>query len=165
MRIRVSVDSQRLTLFDDAGVAIRRYPISTAAKGVGQIKGSECTPLGRHLVRARIGAGMPLNTVFVGRRPTGEILDEGLLRVAPERDWILTRILWLSGCEPGKNRLGEVDTMQRFIYIHGTPDDARLGQAVSHGCIRMSSRDITELFELLPAYSQVDIVATDRENI
>ena len=122
----VAVSEQRLALID-SGETVRNYPVSTAKNGMGEQRGSECTPRGWHRVRAKIGSGLPLNTVFVGRRPTGEIYDETLGRQHPERDWILTRILWLGGLEPGKNRYGAVDTCWRYIYIHGTPDE----QAIS----------------------------------
>lgn len=134
-----------------------RYAISSAGRGVGQTNGSLCTPLGRHIVRARIGDGQPVNTVFVGRRPTGEIFSPELAERFPGRDWILTRILWLSGCEHGFNRLGRVDTMRRFIYIHGSPDSVRMGQPGSIGCIRMRNADIIELFDRVTPGTPVDI--------
>jgi GNAT superfamily N-acetyltransferase len=120
--------------------------------------GSGCTPRGRHLVRAKVGAGETANTVFVGRRPTGEIWSPELAAQFPGRDWILTRILWLSGREPGCNRLGEVDTMRRYIYLHGSPDSSIMGVPGSHGCVRLRNDDIIELFDLVPAYTPVDIV-------
>jgi lipoprotein-anchoring transpeptidase ErfK/SrfK len=126
---------------------------------VGERNGSFCTPRGRHVIRAKIGAGAPLNTVFVERRPTGEIYSSELAARHPGRDWILTRILWLSGCEPGVNRLGDVDTMRRFIYIHGSPDTAEMGKPGSIGCVRMHNRDLVELFDLVPAGTPVNIVA------
>jgi lipoprotein-anchoring transpeptidase ErfK/SrfK len=119
---------------------------------------SECTPRGRHIVRARIGAGLPIGSVFVGRRPTGEIYSEELASQFPGRDWILTRILWLRGLEPGRNRFGEVDSMRRYIYIHGTPDDQPMGVPRSHGCIRMRNDDIVDLFDDVPAGAVVDIM-------
>jgi len=159
MKINVYLATQQLELLDDTGRLLRRYSISTAANGAGEISGSFCTPRGRHIIRARIGAGQPENTVFVRRRPTGEIYTPELGAQFPERDWILTRILWLSGCEPGFNRLGENDTMRRYIYIHGTPDSAQLGAAASHGCIRMRNADLIELFDLVPAGTAVEIIA------
>lgn len=158
MRIEISIPHQVLTLFDDFGGMKARYPVSTAANGAGCLKNSGCTPLGHHIVRAKIGAGMPLNTVFVGRRPTGEILTPDLAAQFPERDWILTRILWLSGTEIGNNRLGDVDTMQRYIYIHGTPDTEPMGQPRSHGCVRMRNQDVLELFDLVDVGTPVVIV-------
>ena len=131
--------------------------MSTAKAGVGEVSGSFCTPRGQHRIRAKIGAGQPVNTVFVRRRPTGEIWTPALAEQFPGRDWILTRILWLSGCQPGFNRLGCVDTMRRYVYIHGSPDHAEMGIPGSHGCIRMHNQDIIELFDLLPCYTAVDI--------
>ena len=158
-RIRVSIPDQKLTLADDGGRVLRTYPVSTAAKGAGERAGSHCTPRGRHIVRAKIGGGAAANTVFVGRRPTGEIWTPALAATHPNRDWILTRILWLSGCEVGFNRLGEVDTMRRYIYIHGTPDTIELGKPGSIGCIRMRNSDLVELFDLVPAGTPVEISA------
>src|SRR5688572_20168582 len=137
----------------------KSYSVSTSKKGPGEKNGSLCTPRGRHIVRAKIGAGQPLNAVFVRRRPTGEVWTPELHEEHAGRDWILTRILWLSGCEPGRNRLGEVDTMRRYIYIHGSPDTAEMGKPGSIGCIRMRNRDIVELFDRVPPYAPVQINA------
>lgn len=156
-RININISSQELDIHDDNGVLLGHYRISSAKNGVGEQNGSFCTPRGRHIVRARIGAGQPLNTVFVERRPTGEVYSPELAQGFPARDWILTRILWLSGCEPGYNRLGRVDTMRRAIYIHGSPDSAEMGKPGSHGCIRMRNRDIVELFDLTPVRTPVHI--------
>ena len=157
MHIHISISRQLLTLIDGVGQVIRSYPVSTASRGAGEQYGSFCTPRGKHVIRARIGAGQPVNTVFVARRPTGEIYTEDLGRAFPDRDWMLTRILWLSGCEPGRNRLGCVDSMRRFIYIHGSPDTATMGAPGSHGCIRMRNADILQLFDLVPPYTPVEI--------
>lgn len=157
MKIFVSVPAQRLDLLDDEGPVLASYPVSTAAKGVGEQNGSYQTPRGQHLIRAKIGQGAPLNAVFVRRRPTGEIWTPELAQQHPGRDWILTRILWLSGCEPGLNRLGSCDTMRRFIYIHGSPDSAPMGEPGSHGCIRMHNADLLDLFERVPVYTPVEI--------
>lgn len=156
--IRISISAQTLTLLDEAGRIEKRYAISTAAKGAGEQDGSFCTPRGQHLIRAKIGAGQPLNTVFVRRRPTGEIYTPELGAQFPERDWILTRILWLSGCERGFNRLGLVDTMRRFIYIHGSPDNVAMGVPGSHGCVRMRNSDLLDLFERVEAGTPVEIM-------
>lgn len=155
--IKISIARQTLTLFDDRGQALRSYPVSTASRGVGELRGSYCTPRGKHVVRARIGGGQAINTVFVARRTSGEIYSPELAAAFPERDWVLTRILWLSGCEPGRNRLGAVDTMRRYIYIHGCPDTAAVGVPGSHGCIRMRNDDIADLFDRVPAYTPVEI--------
>ncbi len=153
-RIVVDLAAQSLTL-TRAGGRSRSWPVSTALSGAGELRDSGCTPRGRHVVRARIGAGLPRGAVLVGRRPTGEIWSPALARSHPGRDWILSRILWLSGLEPGRNRLGRVDTMRRYIYIHGTPDDQPLGVPASHGCIRMRNEDVIELFELAPVGTEV----------
>jgi predicted GNAT family N-acyltransferase len=158
MRIRISLPHQSLELHDERGALLRRYPVSTARKGAGEQSGSFCTPRGRHIIRAKVGAGETANTVFVRRRPTGEVWSPELAEAFPGRDWILTRILWLSGREPGRNRLGEVDTMRRYIYLHGSPDTVAMGAPGSIGCVRMRNGDIVELFDLVPVYTPVDIV-------
>jgi lipoprotein-anchoring transpeptidase ErfK/SrfK len=155
--IDVSLARQSLTLFDAHGEVLLRYPVSTATRGAGEQRGSYCTPRGKHLIRAKVGAGQAVNTVFVARRPSGEIYTPELGRAFPERDWILTRILWLSGCVRDYNRLGAVDTMRRYIYIHGSPDEAAMGIPRSHGCIRMRNADIVELFDRVPCYTRVEI--------
>lgn len=157
MKLLVSVARQRLTVFADNGEVLREYPVSTAGAGVGEVSGSYQTPRGQHLIRAKIGAGQPENTVFVRRRPTGEIWTPELAEQFPGRDWILTRILWLSGCEPGRNRHGCVDTMRRYIYIHGTPDVTDMTTPGSHGCVRMRNADLIELFDRVPCYTPVEI--------
>ena len=158
MHNRISIPAQTLELYGDDGLLLRRYAVSTAKNGAGEQRGSYMTPRGRHIVRAKIGTGAPENTVFVRRRPTGEVWSPELLAANPERDWILTRILWLSGREPGFNRLGSVDTMRRYIYLHGSPDTVAMGTPGSIGCVRMRNRDIVELFDLVPPYTPVDIV-------
>lgn len=146
--LSVCIAKQQLSVMQ-AGQCIKTYPIATAKNGAGQLKGSECTPLGWHRIRAKIGNGQPLNSVFVGRRPTGEIYSPQLRLQYPNRDWILTRILWLGGLEPGKNRYGKVDTTWRYIYIHGGPDETITGIPNSHGCIKMINSDVIELFDLV----------------
>jgi len=157
MKINICIATQQLDLLDDQRQIIRQYLISSARKGTGQENGSFCTPLGKHIIRAKIGAGQAVNTVFIKRRPTGEIYSPELGKQYPERDWILTRILWLSGCERGFNRLGSVDTMRRYIYIHGSPDSVEMGKPGSIGCIRMRNSDLLELFDRIGAGTQVDI--------
>lgn len=159
MKITIDIPTQTLELFDDNGKPVRRYRVSTGANGVGEENGSYCTPRGRHVIRARIGAGMPANTVFVKRRPTGEIYTPELGAQHPGRDWILTRILWLSGCESGYNRGGSCDTMRRYIYIHGTPDSTELGKPGSRGCVRMHNAELAELFDLVEVGTRVEISA------
>lgn len=156
--LRVSIPRQTMDWIEN-GVVVHTWPVSTAKNGPGELRGSECTPRGWHRVRAKIGAGMPLGTVFKGRRPTGEIHDAGLDARHPGRDWILTRILWLGGLEPGCNRYGAVDTTWRYIYIHGSPDRGVTGVPASHGCVRMKSADMVELFERVPVGMRVLVEA------
>ncbi len=146
----VSIAEQTLTVFRN-GKMTRVYPVSTAKNGPGEQMGSECTPTGWHRIRAKIGDAQPLRSVFVGRRPTGEIYTPELAAAHPERDWTLSRILWLGGMEPGKNRYGSVDTTWRYIYIHGCPDQLLRGKPESHGCVRMRNADVVQLF------NQVDV--------
>lgn len=156
LELNISVARQQLTVLQ-AGKPIKQYPVSTAKNGTGQQMGSECTPLGRHRIRAKIGRGQAIRSVFVGRRPTGEIYTPELAQQYPKRDWILTRILWLGGLEPGKNRYGPVDSGWRYIYIHGCPDELMQGKPESHGCIRMHNSDIIELFDLITTSCKVNI--------
>jgi lipoprotein-anchoring transpeptidase ErfK/SrfK len=158
MRIRISISDQTLELVGGDGGVLQRYRISTAKNGAGEQKGSYRTPRGEHIIRAKIGGGAAPNTVFVRRRPTGEVWTPELAATHPDRDWILTRILWLSGKEPGKNRLGEVDTMRRYIYLHGSPDTVEMGIPGSIGCVRMRNSDIIDLFDRVPCYTPVDIL-------
>ena len=159
MKIEIIIAAQTLALLDDSGTVLKRYSVSTALYGAGEEANSYCTPRGRHVIRAKIGADQPVNTVFVRRRPTGEIYTPQLEAEQPGRDWILTRILWLSGCETGYNRLGTCDTMRRYIYIHGTPDSRTMGVPSSHGCINMRNGDLLELFKLVSAGTIVHISA------
>lgn len=152
--IHIDISAQRLQLRDGARV-LQDWVISSAANGVGERTGSGATPRGWHVVRIKIGQGCAPGTVFVGRRPTGEIYSPQLRAQFPERDWILTRILWLSGSEPGRNRGGSVDTLRRFIYIHGTPDEVAMGVPGSHGCIRMRNADVIALFDHVGAGQRV----------
>ena len=147
--IKVSIDEQRLQLLA-AGEVKMDVAVATAANGPGEIMHSECTPRGWHQIRAKIGAGAPENTVFTGRRPTGEVYSPALRQEHPGRDWMLTRILWLCGLEPGKNRFGERDSMRRYIYIHGCPDTDKMGIPSSHGCVKMRNADVIRLFDSVP---------------
>ncbi len=156
MNIEINIATQQLIVWQQQQ-EIARFKISSALKGVGEIQGSEQTPRGKHIIRAKIGHNQPINSVFKARRPTGEIYNSQLAEQFPNRDWILTRIMWLSGCELGKNRGGQCDTMRRYIYIHGTPDTEPMGIAKSHGCIRMCNQDIMQLFDLVPVYTPVII--------
>lgn len=153
-RLQVSIADQTLRLLED-GQTLAAYAVSTALKGPGEQSGSEQTPRGAHIVRARIGAGAAPGTVFRGRRPTGELWTPELQAQFPGRDWILSRILWLSGTEVGRNRLGNCDSMRRYIYIHGAPDSEPMGEPRSHGCIRMRNSDIIDLFDRVPLHTPV----------
>jgi len=152
----VCIAKQEMVLLDN-GAILKRYGVSTAKNGPGQLKGSECTPTGWHSIRAKIGARTPINSVFVGRRFTGEIYMPKLAIDHPQRDWILSRILWLGGLEPGHNRYGDVDSTWRYIYIHGCPDELMLGVPASHGCIRMHNADVIELFDSIEVGCKVFI--------
>jgi len=157
LKITISIVKQSLQLFDNSNKLLAEFAVSTASNGPGELKNSYCTPRGRHIVRAKIGADAEPNAVFRGRRQTGEIWTPELGEQYPDRDWILTRIMWLSGCEPGFNRLGDVDTMQRYVYIHGSPDIVEMGKPGSHGCVRMRNADIVTLFDMVPAGTAVTI--------
>jgi lipoprotein-anchoring transpeptidase ErfK/SrfK len=157
MRIEIKIEPQYLDIIDSNQLTIKSYRISSAKNGTGQEKGSLCTPMGKHIIRAKIGTSQPINTVFIRRRPTGETYSPDLGARYPDRDWILTRILWLSGCELGFNRLGSVDTMRRYIYIHGSPDSIDIGKPGSIGCIRMLNADLLELFDLVDIGTEVNI--------
>ena len=155
--IKISIKNQRLTITDDKYNVNKSYPISTALKGIGQNKNSFQTPIGTHYIRAKIGKDLPALSIFEARRPSGRIWNKEDAESYPNHDWILSRILWLSGKELGVNRLGTVDTMQRYIYIHGTHDESSLGKPLSHGCIRMSNDNVLELFDLVSAGTIVHI--------
>lgn len=152
--IEISLSAQKLTVYQGHTIQFQAT-ISSAVNGAGEQQDSGCTPRGWHQIRAKIGTDCALNTVFRGRRPSGELYTPELATAQPDSDWILTRILWLSGLEPGINRLGRVDTMRRYIYLHGTPDSEPMGVARSHGCIRMRNDDIIKLYDLIPVYSRV----------
>lgn len=159
--LQVSISQQTLTVYQ-YGKLRQRYQVSTAKNGIGSREGSGCTPLGRHVIAQKIGADAAYNTVFVGRVPTGEIYSAALAQAYPQRDWILTRIMWLAGCEEGVNKgcntEGVCDTFQRYIYIHGTPDNEPMDSPLSHGCVRMRNADIIKLFDMVAEGSVVDIL-------
>ncbi len=152
--LHISIADQCLYGFANRQLRVR-FPVSTALKGPGECSGSNCTPRGRHQVRAKIGDGLPEGAVLRGRRWTGEVWSSALAEQFPGRDWILTRVLWLSGCEPGINRLGAVDTFRRYIYLHGTPDTEPMGVPLSHGCVRLRNADLLQLFPRVPPYCAV----------
>ncbi|KTD50991.1 L,D-transpeptidase [Legionella quateirensis] len=140
----ISIAQQEMKGFENESLAFT-YQVSTGKKGAGEIKNSECTPRGWHRVYSIIGLEHQINSVLVAREWTGEIYSEQLAEQFPDRDWILTRIIQLEGLEPGKNKGGNVDTLERFIYIHGTPDSTKLGTPGSHGCIRLNNRSVIDL--------------------
>ena len=154
--IRIRTATQVLELLDGEQV-LATYPVSTAAKGVGELMGSEQTPRGAHEVKELIGEGAPAGAVFVGRLATGEVCTPELQGANPDRDWILSRVIWLGGLEDGRNRGGEVDTYARYIYIHGAPESEPMGEARSHGCIRMRNEDVIALFDAIEAGMLVQI--------
>ncbi len=157
VELSISLTRQTLQVIRQAHVE-REFLVSTSRYGPGEQEGSLCTPRGRHVIRARIGGDLPVGTVLRGRRPTGVVYSPELQRQSPGRDWILSRILWLSGLEPGRNRLGSVDTMRRYIYIHGTPDQEPMGVPFSHGCIRMRNADVCWLFDAVLPGTLVNLV-------
>lgn len=155
-KINISVSNQKLSLFQE-GELVSSYKVSTALKGVGQEKNTNKTPLGNHIIRAMIGRNLPIYAVIKARRFTNEIWKKELDDPSITVDWILSRVIWLSGKDLGRNRLGNVDTMQRYIYIHGTNEEHLLGTPSSHGCIRMSNEDVIELFDLVSVGDIVEI--------
>jgi hypothetical protein len=157
VEIAISLTHQTLQV-RRAGRVEREFLVSTSRYGPGEHRGSLCTPRGQHLIRAKIGRGLPPGAVLRGRRPTGEIYSPELQRAQPGRDWILSRILWLSGLEPGRNRLGDLDSMRRYIYIHGTPDQEPMGVPFSHGCIRMRNAEVCWLFDVVSPGTPVTLV-------
>ena len=162
LQLAINIAQQTLTVYNQQN-AIAHYSVSTAKNGIGSQQDSGCTPLGQHVIAEKIGADAPSYAVFIGRVPTGEIYDAELGLLNPERDWILSRILWLSGLEEGVNKgsnsQGGCDTYQRYIYIHGTPDSEPMGIPLSHGCVRMRNQDIVELFEQVNEGTMVTIIA------
>lgn len=154
--LRISISNQCLSVLEGEHL-IKRYDISTALNGAGELENTGCTPRGKHCIRAKIGKDLPLNAVFVGRRFTGEIYTDKLAQLFPSRDWILTRILWLSGLERGFNRMGNRDSMRRYIYIHGTPESEPMGVPLSHGCVRMRNADLIEVFDWVVPGTYVEI--------
>lgn len=156
LRLDVSITEQKLRVFGEQK-ELAVYSVSTAINGPGEQENSGCTPRGNHIIRAKIGHQQPQGSVFVGRRATGEVYSESLAETHPNRDWILSRILWLCGTEVGKNRLGKVDSQRRYIYIHGTPDSEPMGEPLSHGCIRMRNNEVIELFDKVQSGTEVFI--------
>ena len=158
MKCEISIPRQELRIID-AGQPDEVILVSTSRFGPGERKNSNCTPRGKHIVRAKLGGGLPSGAVLQGRRFTEEIYSAELARQYPQRDWVLSRILWLSGCEPGLNRLGGVDSMQRYIYIHGTPDSEPMGVPRSHGCIRLRNDAVIALYARLSVGTTIEILS------
>lgn len=154
--IEISLAKQTLVFLEDQTI-VANFGISSATNGPGEQMDSECTPRGRHVIEQKIGAGCVKNTVFIGRRASGEIYDPALREQFPERDWIVTRILWLRGIEAGRNSGGKVDSQARYIYIHGTPEDTDMSTPGSRGCVRMANGDIERLFDLVDEGTPVNI--------
>ncbi len=154
--IEISLDDQKLWLKNDDQI-LHEFSVSTAKNGAGELMGSECTPRGLHEIEEMIGADEPINSVFVGRQLTGEMYTQELRKEYPDRDWILTRVLRLSGCEPGRNKGGQCDSYDRLIYIHGTPDDVEMGKPGSHGCVRVRNRDLIKLFDQVSIGTKITI--------
>jgi L,D-transpeptidase YbiS len=156
IRIEISLAQQTLRLLSVKGL-LKEYPVSSAKNGAGEIMDSECTPRGRHIIAEKIGEDCAINSVFVGRQATGEIYEPILRDNYPERDWILTRILWLRGIEPGRNMDGNVDSYERYIYIHGAPDDVDMTICGSRGCVRLGNEDVIDLFNRVSEGTAVTI--------
>lgn len=133
------------------------YVISSGKNGIGEQENTGKTPRGWHRIAQKIGDDAPKNSVFIARQATGEIYDQDLAQQFPERDWILSRILWLDGLQAGFNQGDGCDTFKRYIYIHGTPETEPMGIPMSHGCIRMKNDEVIELFELISEQSLVYI--------
>ena len=146
--IKINVSKQLLSLFDEDGNLLRQYPVSTSKYGTGNVNGSEKTPLGLHRIKDKLGGAMPVNEVFIGRVPQGNLEECQIRGVDLPDDVIMSRILWLEGMEPGRNKGGYVDTYQRYIYIHGTNHEDDIGTPASIGCIRMRNQDVVDLYRL-----------------
>lgn len=157
-RIVVNIEQQTLSLRDSEGEEIRQYPVSTSRYGTGCENGSNKTPLGLHRIKDKIGAAMPVYEVLEGRLPKGNLFALQEQGAELPEDVITSRIMWLEGMEPGRNRGGHVDTYNRYIYIHGTSDEASIGSPTSIGCIRMLNEDVVELFRLVEPGTEVDII-------
>jgi hypothetical protein len=143
--LAVNIARQKVSLFEDGGL-VRTMPASTSRFGIGEIEGSNCTPLGLHCIAEKVGEGEPVGTVFKERKVVGNTSEPAFAKGG-----ITTRILWLQGLEPGFNEGGNVDTHERTIYIHGTWDQASLGKPASHGCIHLADGDLIQMFDLLPS--------------
>ena len=157
-QILVDISQQRLFLLDSGGSLIISYPISTSSYGEGQIENSFKTPLGNHIIKEKIGVGAPKNIIFKERINTGSFADIHHNSFDSDVDHVTSRILWLEGTETGFNKGGNLDSYNRYIYIHGTPEEGLIGKKASHGCIRMFNQDVIELFSLVDKGTKVNIV-------
>lgn len=155
--IKVNIQKQQLELSDETGKLLRVYPVSTSMYGTGSVEGSYQTPLGHHQVCEKYGDGCAEDEVFIGREPKGRLIELQHRDNDLPDDIITARILRLKGMQAGLNAGGDVDSYQRYIYIHGTPEEEKISQPVSHGCIRMRNQDIVELFELVKLNEDVFI--------
>ena len=156
--ILVDISQQRLFLLDSRGELIISYPISSSSYGEGQIENSFKTPLGKHIVKEKIGVDASKNIIFKERVDTGRFAEIFHSDFDSEDDHVTSRILWLEGTEKGFNKGGNVDSFYRYIYIHGTPEEGLIGKKASHGCIRMFNEDVIELFSLVDKGTKVNIV-------
>lgn len=154
--LQVSVAKQQMTLYE-LGRPVQTFRISTSMVGTGSRMGSIRTPLGRHRICRMVGDGLVAGAVLRGAKPTGEVAQIFIDTTNVEDDLVTTRILWLEGLEPGRNRGGLVDSYHRYIYIHGTPEEGLIGQPASHGCLRMYNRDVIALYNRIRLGSLVII--------
>lgn len=153
--ININVTQQQLRLLDEDGNLLQQYPVSTSKYGTGCENGSEKTPLGLHRIKNKLGGAMPVNEVYIGRVPHGNLEECQQRGVELPDDVIMSRVMWLEGMEPGRNQGGYVDTYQRYIYIHGTNHEDSIGTPSSIGCIRMRNDDVIDLFRQVEIGSEV----------
>ena len=156
LSVDIDISEQRLYLYEDSTL-IRSYPISSSYFGEGEIENSYKTPLGKHAIEQMIGQNSPKNTIYVNRESYSQIADIVSEAIDNEEDYITSRVMWLTGLEPGFNQGGNRDSFNRFIYIHGTHEEGLIGKKASHGCIRMLNHDVIELFDLLGKGTKVNI--------
>ena len=152
----VEVTQQKLYVVKEEKV-IRTYPISTSKYGIGNEDGSNKTPVGTHRIYEKVGEGVKIGTIFKARISTGRIANISHDSTDVEQDFIITRIMCLEGLEPGVNKGKGIDSCDRRIYIHGTPEEGLIGTPASHGCIRMKNDDVVELFDLVKIGTLVEI--------
>jgi len=155
--IFVSISEQKLYFIKDSKV-VKEYPISSAKKGTGSKKNSDKTPLGLHSVKEKHGNNTPINGRMIGRVFYGQIATIYTDTTSSKTDDITSRILWLTGEEEGINKGGDLDSYQRYIYIHGTSEEGKIGKAASHGCIRMKNKDVIELYSITKLNTKVLIL-------